>query len=284
MLGFFSCQQEEVFDHYEQLIKDVQAIDKYLAENNITAIKDSRGIRLEIKELGTGLPASVFNTVNVDYVGKLLTTGETFDNGNTTEVLNNYITGWQIALSSLPAGSKANLYIPSGYAYGNASQAAIPANSNLIFDIDFKGVILTSAERTRFTNDTTAIDTYLAGKNVSAVTDSTGVRYVVTSPGSGPPPTWYQPLKLKYTIREMTNDSRVAATVDASPSSGFDSRMVNYFPGMMVGLQKIGEGGKVTLYIPSNLAFGTPGVVSNNTQVIQPNSNLIVEVELTDIL
>lgn len=280
---FVSCNTEDGFDQYAQWQKEVAAIDAYLTSNNITAEKDARGIRMVIEELGTGLPATTLSTVQVDYVGKLFSTGAGFDSGSANGVLSRFIEGWQFAMTTLPAGSKAKIYIPSVYAYGQAGSAAIPANSTLVFDVHFKSVVLTTTEVERFRTDTTAIDAYLAQKGINAVTDSTGVRYVVTEPGTGTPPDWYDRMKLTYGIKLLTSDNQYVAQITAEPSAGFDSRTVDYVLGMMVGLQKIGEGGKATLYIPSRLAFGTAGASANGVQVVPANANIIIEVEIHDI-
>jgi FKBP-type peptidyl-prolyl cis-trans isomerase len=282
----FGClgNDNDVYDAYEQWKKDVAIIDKYLADNNITAVKDARGVRMVIDELGTGLPPITLNTVDVDYVGKLFSNGQGFDSGNIKGVLNGFIEGWQIALSTLPTGSKAKVYIPSPYAYQNTGAGSIPPNAILVFDVDFKGIVRSSGENDRFKTDTTAIDTYLAGKSINAITDTTGVRYVITSPGTGAPPTWYDKLKVSYSIKLLSNDGVVVASVDAEPNENFDSRVVDFVPGMMLGLQKIGEGGTITLYVPSGLAFGTGTASHNGVTVVPQNSNLIIEVTLTEIL
>ena len=44
------------------------------------------------------------------------------------------------------------------------------------------------------------------------------------------------------------------------------------------GMQLIGEGGKIQLYIPANLGYGEYG-----TRGIEPNSTLIFDVELTKV-
>jgi FKBP-type peptidyl-prolyl cis-trans isomerase len=281
---FISCQTDPTFDNYEQWQKDVQAIDNYLTSNNIDAVKDARGVRMVIHQLGTGLPAAGFNKVDIDYTGKLFSNASTFDDGNTKEVLTKYIQGWQIAMTTLPEGSEATVYIPSAYGYANVQQGPIPPNSILVFDLHFKEIVLSSAEETRFTTDTTAIDEYLANKGIAAMTDTTGVRYTISSLGAGSAPDLYDNLKLKYTIRTIASDANVVASVDGEPTSTFDSRMVDYIPGMVVGLKNIGPGGKITVYVPSNLGFGPEGVIQGGTQLVPANANLIVEIELFEIL
>jgi FKBP-type peptidyl-prolyl cis-trans isomerase FkpA len=280
-----SCSTDDPFDPYEQWKKDVQTIDNHLAANNITdVLKHASGVRIVIDELGTGLPAAPHQSVDIDYTGTLLSNGVQFDHGNTSQLLNSYIQGWQVAMSTLPEGSKATIYIPSTLGYGNVARNGIPANSNLVFEIDFRDVVMATSEKNRFTSDTTAIEQYLDIKGITATKHPTGVRYVVSSIGTGTPPGIFDAVKVKYSFSTLADDTHVIATVTDAPTATFDSRVVDFIPGMVAGLQTIGVGGKVTLYIPSHLAFGIPGVIDSGQQIIAPNSNMIVEVELQEII
>src|SRR5262245_28813350 len=81
--GLTSClDSSQPGDPQVTLEQDIAAIDAYLATNNITnVVKDPIGIRMVITELGTGFPAHTYNSVDVDYVGKLFSDGTTFDDG-----------------------------------------------------------------------------------------------------------------------------------------------------------------------------------------------------------
>jgi FKBP-type peptidyl-prolyl cis-trans isomerase len=286
-IALSSCMSgDDPFNPYEQNQKDIATIDNYLTSNNITnVIKDPTGVRMVIATLGKGLPANVTNTVDVDYTGTLLSNGSQFDKGNVKGQLSGYIDGWKVALTTLPEGSKATLYIPSQYAYGNTAKGSIPANSILVFDVNFKDVVYSSTEVSQFTTDTTAIDAYLASKNINAITDSSGLRYVITSPGSGAKPTWYNKLKLSYTIKLMTDDTKNIVDISQQPSETFYSRVVDYIHGLKIGLQKMSVGSKATFYVPSGYAFGVNGGRNQqNELVVPPNSNLIIDVQLTDIV
>jgi len=238
-----------------------------------------------IDYLGDKLPAkSVNTTIKIDYVGKLFSNGLVFDEGDDKQfLLTDLIAGWKIAFTTLPVGSVATLYIPSYWAYGPGGRGTIPGNSILIFDVLFKEAVITSGELEKLKSDTTAIDTYLAGKSIDAVKDTTGIRYVITEPGTGPKATWYDKLTAKFTYKAITDDTKTLITVDAVPSETFYSRSVDYANGLKVGLQKLSKGGKATFYIPSSLGFGTTGAFSGGVNVIPANTNIIVEVELTDI-
>lgn len=278
----------DVFDAYAQHTKDVAAIDSYLTTNNISAVKDPTGVRMVITQMGTGLPALLSQTITAKYTGKLFSNSATFDSGTADFALNQVIVGWQVAFSTLPKGSKATIYIPSQYAYGNASQGSIPPNSILVFDVEFIDVKITDTYKTQFTKDTTAINTYISSKSIqNVVKDASGLRYVITSgPTEGVTPSLYDKLKLKYTIKLLSNDTKTVATVDREPSDLFYSRVVDYIHGMKVGLRKMREGSTATLYIPSGLAFGTTDIKDATTGdvIIPANNSIIVEVQLIDIL
>jgi FKBP-type peptidyl-prolyl cis-trans isomerase len=98
-------------------------------------------------------------------------------------------------------------------------------------------------------------------------------------------PTLYDSIKVKYTYKLLSDTSKVIATFDREPTTTFYSRVVDYMHGMQVGLLKMQEGSTIKLYIPSSLAFG-PNNIKNEQGaiIITPNSNLVVDVELIDII
>ena len=289
-LGLTSCLDDAPAgeDPYKRLEADIQAIDAALLFSS-NVIKDPTGIRIEVHQLGTGLPARVANKVKIDYVGKLFATDAVFDERTWNDKLENTITGWKIAFSILPAGSIATIYVPSGYAYGNRRNGDIPANSILKFDVNFKEVSQTSTEADQLKKDTIAIDNYIANLNneieENIVHDSTGVRYAITKAGTGDEATWYDQITLSYKIKLLDNPSTVVVDVASrAPSEQFKSRLVDYINGMKVGLSKMNIGSKATLFIPSGLAFGAEGAYdANGSRVITEHKNLIVEVEVTNI-
>jgi FKBP-type peptidyl-prolyl cis-trans isomerase FkpA len=288
MWGLFSgCNNgaDDPFDFEAQLEKEIKQIDDYLTANAIAAVEDPSGIRMVITKLGTGLPALSISTVDVDYKGTLFSDGSTFDEGNTRLTLTSYVPGWQIAFSKLPEGSEAKLYIPSYYGYANNARDGIPANSALVFDVKFKDIVYPSSYLQRLAADTTAIDQYLTTKGIiDDVVKKSQIRYIITTQGSGATPALYDKLKISYSIKLLTNDTQPVITLDREPGEFFFSRSIDYVQGMLIGLSKMPESSKATLYIPSGLAFGPDGGYSNGVMVVPPNANLIIEVELKEIL
>ncbi len=142
-LSLNSCSNDEPLSFQDQLVADGEAIDNYLSTNSITAQTDASGLRYVITSIGTGAKPTLANSIKVKYKGMLLSNGQIFDQANSAVVfkLSNLIQGWKIGFQLLPAGSKATLYIPSGLAYGTQATGSIPANSNLIFEVELFEVI-----------------------------------------------------------------------------------------------------------------------------------------------
>ena len=121
-----------------QLKLDVDAIDKYLADNSITAVSDPSGLRYTITNAGDAARPCLEKRILVTYSGKLMSNGTVFDSNTDGLVFNlgGLILGWQIGLLKLGRGGKMTMYIPSVYGYGSqGSPPKIPANSNLIFEV-----------------------------------------------------------------------------------------------------------------------------------------------------
>lgn len=127
-----------------QLKTDIAAIDTYLATNNVKDVQtEPNGIRYVILKAASGGTPCLENQVSVVYDAKLMTTLQTVDSSQGTTrnfILSQLILGWQIMFPTFPKGTKAMLYVPSGYAYGATANGSIPANSNLIFTIELLGI------------------------------------------------------------------------------------------------------------------------------------------------
>ena len=138
---FWSCDEDED-TVAEQLEKDIELIENYLADSNLTAIPTDSGLFYYIEEEGIGDRPDVFSFVTVTYTGKLLN-GEVFDEGEVKDdPLYTYIKGWWEGIPLFKEGGKGTLYIPSKLGYGAYPKGDIPANSVLIFDIELTYVEL----------------------------------------------------------------------------------------------------------------------------------------------
>jgi FKBP-type peptidyl-prolyl cis-trans isomerase FkpA len=146
-LAITSCMMndnEDFPDFNEQLQRDLQTIDNYLAGNNIQASQDVDGlIRYVIhRDSLNGSKATIDSCAVANYQGLLLSNGQEFDKGtNFAFPVSGVIDGWKIGIPLLNEGDSATLYIPSGLAYGfYGFEPEIPANANLVFHVAVKKV------------------------------------------------------------------------------------------------------------------------------------------------
>jgi FKBP-type peptidyl-prolyl cis-trans isomerase FkpA len=171
LLGMFSmiaCEPNNPFDRgpaYDvaaNLKIDSVKVAAFLDTARIDSlyrIHDRSGVVIIVQKEGVGSRPSTNTVIYTDYTGYLLDR-TVFDtsienvakqadifNENTIYrplefVFNtgSVIQGWDIAFRRLRPGSKAVFVIPSPYGYREIAQNLIPANSVLIFEIDFLGI------------------------------------------------------------------------------------------------------------------------------------------------
>jgi FKBP-type peptidyl-prolyl cis-trans isomerase FkpA len=90
---------------------------------------------------GNGAAVAAGGTVTAHYTGALAKDGTIFqsskDSGQPfTAPLTGVIPGWQQGIPGMKVGGTRRLVIPASLAYGAQAQGNIPANSDLVFDIE----------------------------------------------------------------------------------------------------------------------------------------------------
>jgi len=133
-LNFYSCKvNEDVVTFQDEL----DILKEYLLDNNITTVPTNNGLYyIEILE-GSGEEADNGDAVTVKYTGKLLD-GSVFDSGifSFTIGKGEVISGFDKGITFMKEGGKAQLIIPSNFAYGSMGQNEIPPFTTLLFDIE----------------------------------------------------------------------------------------------------------------------------------------------------
>ena len=117
-------------------------------------------------------------------------------------------------------------------------------------------------------------------KNVVELPD--GLRYEILKAGTGAMPKPGQVLTVHYTGSLVSGepfDSSVqrGKPVDLLLQAATAASPNGVIPGMFEGLQKVGVGGKIKLYIPPSLAYGDEGAPQAG---IAPGATIVFEVEL----
>ncbi|MBC7895584.1 MAG: FKBP-type peptidyl-prolyl cis-trans isomerase [Cytophagaceae bacterium] len=112
---------------------------------NLSAMtKLPSGVYILDQVVGAGATLTGSPTVRVYYTG-WLANGTRFDGnvGNASPLsfsLGGLIPGWQLGMQGMKVGGKRKLVIPSSLGYGTVANGPIPANANLVFDIELVGI------------------------------------------------------------------------------------------------------------------------------------------------
>ena len=146
----------KALDSFNSLNESAVQRQKELTEKNLKTLDDisegfditESGLRYKINEKGGGKKAVSGKSIKVHYEGQLLD-GTVFDSSfkrdepiEFTLGIGQVIKGWDEGLALLSVGDKARLVIPSDLAYGEVGAGGvIPANANLIFDVELVDVI-----------------------------------------------------------------------------------------------------------------------------------------------
>ena len=114
---------------------------------------------------------------------------------------------------------------------------------------------------------------FLAKNILKENVDSTasGLQYTIIAPGADEKITRQDTIWVNYKGTLLNGE-----VFDQNDSVQFNLNRV--VPGFSEGICLLGEGGKATLYLPSNLAYGEHG-----NRNIEPNSTLIFEVEILKV-
>jgi FKBP-type peptidyl-prolyl cis-trans isomerase len=116
-------------------------------------------------------------------------------------------------------------------------------------------------------------------ENKNVVDLPSGLRYEVVKAGTGATPKIGQIVSMHY-IGSNTTGQVFDNSKEKNQGQPVEIALQNgqIIPGLVEGLQKIGAGGTIRLYIPPSLAYGDQG-----SQVIAPGATLIFEIEVVGV-
>lgn len=144
-------------------------------------------------------------------------------------------------------------------------------------------------QQEQFAKDTVLIDDYLKSKNVSALTTASGLRYVITQEGKGENAKAGQKVQVNYCGYLLNGKYFDCSTEAAAKEHGVFSEgrkpylpldgQQQLIPGMEEAIRLMNKGAKITVYIPSTLAYGNQ---RRSADIIE-NSILVFDMEMLDI-
>jgi FKBP-type peptidyl-prolyl cis-trans isomerase FkpA len=219
------------------------------------------GLGVDIIKPGKGAKPDLRDTVRVNYAGFLASNGKPFDKGNGIEFpLDRVIPGFSEGLAQLAPGGKARLCIPAKMGYAARATGGIPANSDLIFDVDL--VSITPAP---------VASVLPPEERVCAQKTASGLGYTVLNEGKGERPTDQHIALINY-VGSLASDG---TTFDANKNIAMP--VGGAVPGFTEGLKLMPVGSSYRLCIPPELGYGAEG-----TGPIPGGATMIFKVDLID--
>jgi len=107
------------------------------ATQRVCAARTPSGLGYTMLHAGTGAKPAADATVLVNYIGYLAATGAVFDQGMQTPMpVSGVIPGFSQGLQLLAKGGIIRLCIPAAMGYGTQAAGSIPANSDLVFQVE----------------------------------------------------------------------------------------------------------------------------------------------------
>lgn len=122
-----------------------------------------------------------------------------------------------------------------------------------------------------------SLDQYITDRNLSVTDGLEGLQYIIIEPGDVERPSATATVTVNY-MGTLTNDQ----VFDETNPNGLQPIM---FPlnglirGWQLGIPLVGRGGRVQLFIPSNIGYGNRQAGS-----ICPNSDLVFDIELVNFV
>jgi FKBP-type peptidyl-prolyl cis-trans isomerase len=232
------------------------------------AEKTKSGLASKVLQKGTGTEhPGAADTVTVHYTG-WKTDGTAFDSSvqrgePTSFPLNQVIKGWTEGVQLMTVGEKRRFWIPADLAYGENPGGGRPGGT-LVFDIELisiKSAPKPPADVKEAPADAEKFESGLASK--------------VTKKGTGTT----HPTENDVVQAHLNLWSADGSLINSTGEQGPAEIPLNQLRlgGMGEGIQKMVEGEKRTLWIPSQLAFG------GNIPPGAPEGGLVMEVELISI-
>jgi FKBP-type peptidyl-prolyl cis-trans isomerase FkpA len=146
---------------------------------------------------------------------------------------------------------------------------------------DDNGCNLTDPQITVPTAEVAAVQTYLTGNSITATAHPSGFFYSISAAGTGATPGLCSTVRVNYTGR-LTNGTVFDSNTTAA---GAQFQLGSLIAGWQKGIPLIQKGGKIKLFIPPSLGYGSNPIRDNIGNILIPaNSILIFDIDLLDVL
>ncbi len=228
----------------------------------------AQSVDTQILKAGTGEPVKKRQLVQVHYTGWLADStmfDSSRDRGEPLEFLlgsGQVIMGWNIGIEGMKLGEIRSLKIPAALAYGNSSVGPIPANSDLLFEVELIGA-----------QKSLEPDTLLKPDAFKWKTLQPGIEIFDEKEGAGTELHTGMELAFHYT-GWLSNGHKFGSSKDLGKPSKVVLGMGKLVKGLEFGLESLKQGGVRWLRLSPSMGYG-PVSMTN----VPANSTLIFRIQ-----
>ena len=288
------------FDSPERLKKkEMDMISKYISANNITVQPTSSGVYIIPTDPGNGIKMDTGCMVKLHFSVANIEGKQIFSSYDRPEPMkfqygNRFDTkGIEEAIGTLKKGGKAKVIVPSSMAFGEAGKGNIvPPFSTLVYKVeildiqskaDYEKEQAAEKKKAELKKQTAKKDEaverakYLKEHKITTKPTKSGLYYIERAKGTGPQAIPGKQVKLHYT-GTLLNGKKFDSSLDRNKPFEFILGRGQVVPGWDEGIALMKQGGKATLIIPSDIAYG-----DQPNQNIPAFSTLVFEVELLEV-
>ena len=253
------------------------AEDSSSTDSSSSVIETPSGLLIEIVEMGKGQVPQTGDIVSVHYTGSLKANGEVFDSsyevGRPFEFplgKERVIPGWDEGIALLNVGTKAKLTIPANLGYGSRDNGPIPANSDLVFEVELMGV--TAAPKP-------VLHEVFVTASADKIATNSGLICYIIEKGDGPKVEIGSNVMVHYYGYLADGGQKFDSSFERGEPITLQVGAGQVIPGWEEGLSMLNQGSKAKLLIPSALAYGDQGIPG----VIPGGAELAFDVQIMKV-
>lgn len=283
----------------EQRVAAEAAYLAYLEENNITTEPLESGLIYIEDKRGTGRKPQIDDMVTINLEVKLVDGTKVFSTADRGEPFEYQYgqkfdtDGLEEGVGMMRKGGKATLIVPHQIAYGaEARGQVIQPFATIIYEVELVNIRSKEAydkERAekqaqieaenlkRKENETNLRNKYLSENNITVEPTASGLYYIEVEKGTGERAVPGSTVQVHYTGK-LLDGTVFDSSIDKGQPLEFQLGKGRVIKGWDEGIAMMNEGGKATLIIPSDIAYG-----AQDRGTIPPYSTLVFDVELISV-
>lgn len=201
--------------------------------------------------------------------------------------------GFEEGVSKMLKGGKATLVVPSAIAFGEMGRGAmVPPYSTVIYNVELVDITSKADHEKKLAEEKKKAEAemennkkqesalrakYLQEKKITTKPNPSGLIFVEKVKGTGAKAVAGKTVKVHYT-GTLLDGTKFDSSRDRNEPFEFTLGQGQVIKGWDEGIAMMNVGGKATLIIPSNIAYG-----ERNAGSIPPYSTLVFDVELLEV-